>query len=188
MATMNTLPLAFLALLALAGCSAPAPVEAPEVAAPPPVEPGPWRSVVLDTGAMGAEAESWLAGNTHPDSHNTSLPFEMRVGATGLVAELAWDDAASDLDLHVRSHVDCIERPTPEFVACEVDSTLLDPTGSGTWRADGGMPGAGDSPIRFVLTQDDLALYPCKESCDWQLQVWAKATPGTDFRVAVTVF
>jgi hypothetical protein len=179
-----------LALLALAGCAAPAPAAEPEVAAPATAPaPAAWRQVYLDEGSLGADALSWVAGNVNPQSHNWTLPFEVTPQATGLVAELDWDDDASDLDLQVASHIGCPERSTPDFVACVLDEYVLDGDGSGSWRKDDGMPGDGDSPVVIVLSEDDLHLYPCKQdSCDWATHVWAKATPGTGFRIAVTVF
>jgi hypothetical protein len=186
-------PVMALALL-LAGClAAPAPTQ-PGTAGVrlPPADGG--RAFATAQGAgilfhiagrMGVEAESKVAGFFSPGTANTTLQFQVHSGATGIVAELAWPDAASDLDLQLFSPSFCprITQPT-----CPVNGYFGNTTGTGTWRNEGGSVGHGDSPARLRLGQAEVAASCPAEACRWQLAAWAKLTAGTSFDLYATVF
>lgn len=174
-----------LAVLALAGClgsPAPEPVQPEQPAsgerlqAPThpveaaPAEPGRIGKEVFPfsgkmTTGVGAGGVGYLSPTGSLDPHQFAFPVD--AGAVAIVAELAWDNRAMDLDI-------------------ALNAPSCDPTmGSGACVfADGGSPGAGDSPVRIVL-QDPAAL---NETGEWRITIWAKSAVNVDFRTVVTVF
>jgi hypothetical protein len=180
-------------VLLLSGCLATTPASSPTHPPLPPADGG--RLVVTPLGArvlfhvegrMGAEAASKIAGFVNPATSNATLPFQVHAGAVAVVAELAWLDPASDLDLQLFSPAFCPDVKDP---SCFVRGYFGDAAGTGTWRNEAGEVGAGDSPARLRLGPAELASVPCStEACGWQLAAWAKATPGTTFELHVTVF
>lgn len=172
------------AALLLAGCFGPsAPLErepaptagdaaVPEMVPVSPEEAGlapqprvtkyPYEGRITGTGAPGV---GYLAPAGAADPH--IFAFNVTEGAVALVAELRWESPMHDLDL--------------ELAAPGCDVT----TGSGAcfWVQDG-SPGAGDSPVRFVLTDAATLAQPG----DWTLYVWAKDAVNTAFDGAISVF
>lgn len=182
-------PLALLLLaagsLVLAGClgpSSPPPPQQPERERPArvaddqpsasaPASPEPVQQYVvfpyngkLTVGA-GAGGVGYVTPLGSMEPHGTVFPVEE--GAVAIVAEMRWKDPVSDLDFEVGA---------PD---CDTTTAM-----GHCFFANGGSPGAGDSPVRTVVS-DPAAL---TQSGDWLLVVWAKDAVNTEYQVVVTVF
>jgi len=115
--------------------------------------------------AAGATGVGYVSPTGTMDRH--VFRFPVMEGATGLVVELRWDDAMTDLDL--------------EFGTPDCDSNA----GTGMCAfVDGGTIGAGDAPVRVAFT-DPATL---NTTGDWFLSVWGKDAVQTKFETAATVF
>ena len=130
-----------------------------------------------------------LGGPHSQDSRNTTLEFEVGRNATAIVAELAWADGASDLDLLLVAPHYC-NGPVESFPVCIAKAFVGDPAGTGVWRSDGGLPGQGDSPAGIQVASAEWQAFDCADhtSCTWGASVSAKATAGAAFHLYATVF
>jgi hypothetical protein len=183
--TMRAAPLLALVLvvapLALAGCiGSSAPPSTETTQADPPNRPAPRVDLPEEepaavmvvypfagkiTASAGASQVGYVSPTGSVDEH--VFLFPVQVGTTAIVAELSWPTPVHDLDL---------ELGTPDC-----DSTM----GTGTCVfSEGGMPGAGDSPVKIVFDDPQILA----NAGDWKLLVWAKDAVNTEFTAAVTVF
>jgi len=185
-------------ILLLAGCSAPhaaktsvaastATATHAQAAAGAASEAARLPAVFHTQGVFGPEAETKVSGTITATSHNITLEFQVDPGATALVAELVWHDAASDLDLAIQGPEFC-KVPITQVPQCLANAFFGDASGTGMWRSEGGLPGQGDSPVSIRLSAQDVASAGCREECTWGLQAWAKATPGVQFDLYASVF
>jgi hypothetical protein len=148
-----------------------------------------WLNATLET-----DAASWFGGTADPDG---SLYVDVPEGSRGLVVEIAWQDGLQDLDLDVVAPGWCPPAEGGQAILdealCQL-SDLVAPGGAetGMWRADGGSVGAGDSPLRIALGEEDLARWGCgsgSRGCTWALWVFSDTVIlDLDVTWAVTVF
>ncbi len=204
--------LLFLVLaLALAGCSKPGPdaagtddgappssLSAPKSpsgegagAVPNGSAPQPYHEVFHQSGFMGMEVANSLYGPTDPDTYNETMDFLVRKDAVAIIVELAWADTKADLDLFILSPGNCPYSATQpaKLLPCIINGYYGDPSGTGVWREDGGVPGQGDSPARVSVTADEWEPFWCSGArCDFEAITWVKASTGTDFDFYASVF
>jgi hypothetical protein len=133
---------------------------------------------------------TWFWGSGWTMQHNVSLPFPVFANASGMVAELLWDDAFHDIDLHFRG------ASAPAFPYDTVCATVPVPPSlvecGDEWLREG-SPGSPDSPavMRFV---DDIEPHGCTSppgTFDCRYIAWADAyglTTRVDFDIYVSVF
>ena len=197
---MRSLVAAAFVLIAFAGCA-----DRPEAApdgdlAPgsqreePAADPGPpdgSRKVTTmeADGALLYETTSWR------DTIDLTLPygvpfapydqqdprrFEVGDNVTAALIEVVWDDMTSDLDAYAIPDR-CPDIGPQVDVECEVGVT----TRTTHWYdADGGSPGAGDSPSRLMLA-DQVLQTECPSSCDWTFGAHARTLAA---RVVVDLY
>lgn len=162
--------------------SAGAPASGPDpmpssVAAPPPrIEVVGWNLTFTGAGASPPAGPACCVWRTAQGE--TSMAFELPEGAKALVVELAWSDAAIDLDLQLLG-ADYAETVPPE------------PNGAETafhaghmWSATQGAPGSPDSHTVILVTEVEALV-----AGSWGWRVGAEG-PAKDlaFSVHASIF
>lgn len=135
------------------------------IVAPPRIAVYPFEGRITVGAGMPGVGYATPASGGGRDAH--IYAFVVEPEAVGIIVELRWADPMTDLDL--------------ELAAPGCDTT----TGMGPCLfAQGGAPGAGDSPVRFVVTEPAVL----SQSGNWTMSVWAKNAANAQFDGVVSVF
>lgn len=165
----------------------PSPAASTSTSASPPASPAPpappridvlaWNGTITGAGASPPAGPACCVWR-NAQSENTDASFDVPAGIKGLVVELAWTDAAIDLDLQVLGG-DYVETIPPDPAAAEPSTH----TGH-AWSMTEGTPGAPDGHARLVLTDAEALV-----TGTWAWRVGAKGgASAIPFSVHVSLF
>ena len=129
------------------------------------------------TGASPTVADTFCCLWANLDGQNVQGAFSVPAGAKGLVVELVWDDATSDLDLRLDA---------PDYQQLTVPEAGVPPTfyHGHTWLVTAGRTGEPDRHVVIAVTDPEMLAL----AGEWKWTVGTKLANGVPFRLHVSVF
>ncbi len=118
--------------------------------------------------------------------------FTVRPGARLIVAELAWNATAGDLDAVVAAPGACAASKVPpdaNGADCTIARQVLRESDAQWFHNDGGTPAAPDNPSRVEVASDAIAaIESCVETpCDWTAIAYYTGAVNAAYSLSVEV-